>query len=71
MQTRLNIGGKFVDGTAGGTIEIASTADGTVLATGAEATAEDIDHAGPVARRAFPAETDVETPPGTPEPTKP
>ena len=71
MRTRLYIGGKFVDGTAGGTIEIASAADRTVSATVAEARTEDIDHAVPAARQAFPAESDVETPLGTPEPTQP
>ena len=43
MQTRLYIGGQFVDGLAGGTIEVINPADGTVLAEIAEARAEDID----------------------------
>jgi aldehyde dehydrogenase (NAD+) len=45
VQTRLYIGGQFVDGLAGGTIEVINPADGTVLATVAEARAEDIDRA--------------------------
>lgn len=55
MQTRLYIGGLFADGLAGGTIEVVSPADGTVLAEIAEARAEDIDRAVAVARQAFPA----------------
>ena len=43
MQTRPYIGGQFVDGLAGGTIEVINPADGTVLAAVAEARAEDID----------------------------
>ena len=45
MQTRLYIGGQFVDGLACGTIEVINPADGTVLAAVAEARAEDIDRA--------------------------
>jgi hypothetical protein len=45
VQTRLYIGGQFVDGLAGGTIEVINPADGTVLAAVAEARAEDIDRA--------------------------
>lgn len=55
MQTRLYIGGQFVDGLAGGTIEVINPADGTVLAEIAEARAEDIDRAVAAARQAFPA----------------
>lgn len=55
MQTRLYIGGQFVDGLAGGTIEVINPADGTVLAAVAEARAEDIDQAVAAARQAFPA----------------
>ncbi len=54
MQTRLYIGGLFVDGLAGGTIEVVNPADGTVLAEVAEARAEDIDRAVTAARQAFP-----------------
>jgi acyl-CoA reductase-like NAD-dependent aldehyde dehydrogenase len=45
VQTWLYIGGQFVDGLAGGTIEVINPADGTVLAAVAEARAEDIDRA--------------------------
>lgn len=55
MQTRLYIGGLFVDGLAGGTIEVVNPADETVLAEIAEARAEDIDRAVEAARQAFPA----------------
>jgi aldehyde dehydrogenase (NAD+) len=55
VQTRLYIGGLFVDGLAGGTIEVVNPADGTVLAEIAEARAEDIDRAVGAARQAFPA----------------
>jgi aldehyde dehydrogenase (NAD+) len=55
VQTRLYIGGQFVDGLAGGTIEVINPADGTVLAAVAEARAEDIDRAVAAARQAFPA----------------
>ncbi len=55
MQTKLYIGGQFVDGLAGATIEVINPADGTVLAAVAEARAEDIDRAVVVAQRAFPA----------------
>jgi len=40
VQTRLYIGGLFVDGLAGGTIEVVNPADETVLAEIAEARAE-------------------------------
>jgi aldehyde dehydrogenase (NAD+) len=55
VQTRLYIGGQFVDGMAGATIEIVNPADGTVLATVTEARAEDIDRAVTAAQQAFPA----------------
>jgi len=54
VQTRLYIGGEFVDGLAGGTIEVINPADGTVLALVAEARAEDIDRAVQAAQQAFP-----------------
>jgi aldehyde dehydrogenase (NAD+) len=55
VQTRLYIGGLFVDGLAGATIEVVNPADGTVLAEIAEARAEDIDRAVVAAHQAFPA----------------
>ena len=55
MQTKLFIGGEFVDGLAGGTIEVVNPFDGTVLADVAEARAEDVDRAVDAAARAFPA----------------
>jgi aldehyde dehydrogenase (NAD+) len=54
VQTKLYIGGEFVDGLAGGTIEVINPADGTVLASVAEARAEDIDRAVLAAQQAFP-----------------
>jgi aldehyde dehydrogenase (NAD+) len=55
MQTQLFIGGEFVDGLAGGTIEVTNPFDGTKLADIAEARAEDVDRAVEAAWRAFPA----------------
>src|SRR4051794_24328938 len=55
MQTKLFIGGEFVEGLAGGTIEVLNPFDGTKLADVAEARAEDVDRAVDAAARAFPA----------------
>jgi aldehyde dehydrogenase (NAD+) len=55
MQTKLFIGGEFVDGLAGGTIEVLNPFDGEKLADVAEARAEDVDRAVDAAARAFPA----------------
>src|ERR1700742_5047183 len=55
MQTKLFIGGEFVDGLAGGTIEVLNPFDGEKLADVAEARAEDVDRAVDVAAAAFPA----------------
>jgi aldehyde dehydrogenase (NAD+) len=55
MQTKLFIGGEFVDGLAGGTIEVVNPFDGEKLADVAEARAEDIDRAVDAASKAFPA----------------
>jgi aldehyde dehydrogenase (NAD+) len=55
MQTKLFIGGEFVDGLAGGTIEVMNPFDGEKLADVAEARAEDVDRAVDAAARAFPA----------------
>jgi aldehyde dehydrogenase (NAD+) len=55
MQTKLFIGGEFVDGLAGGTIQVINPFDQSVLAEVAEARAEDVDRAVDAAWRAFPA----------------
>ena len=55
MQTRLYIDGELTDGLAGREMDVINPADGTVLATVAEAGAEDIDRAVAAAQRAFPA----------------
>ena len=55
MQTKLFIGGEFVDGLAGGTIEVLNPHDQDKLADVAEARAEDVDRAVDAAARAFPA----------------
>ncbi|HEY6178838.1 MAG TPA: aldehyde dehydrogenase family protein, partial [Kofleriaceae bacterium] len=55
MQTKLFIGGEFVDGLAGGTIEVLNPFDQGKLADVAEARAEDVDRAVDAATRAFPA----------------
>jgi aldehyde dehydrogenase (NAD+) len=54
MQTKLFIGGEFVDGLAGGTIEVVNPFDQQTLAEVAEARAEDVDRAVDAAWRAFP-----------------
>jgi acyl-CoA reductase-like NAD-dependent aldehyde dehydrogenase len=55
MQTKLFIGGEFVDGIAGGTIEVLNPFDQSKLADVAEARAEDVDRAVDAAARALPA----------------
>ena len=55
MQTRLFIGGEFVDALEGGTIEVRNPHDGSLLAEVAEARAADVDLAVDAARAAFPA----------------
>jgi acyl-CoA reductase-like NAD-dependent aldehyde dehydrogenase len=54
VQSRLFIGGEFIDGLAGRTIEVVNPADASVLARVAEAGAEDVDRAVAAAQRAFP-----------------
>ena len=46
MQTRLFIGGEFVDAVDGGTVEVRNPHDGSLLAEVAEARAADVDLAG-------------------------
>ncbi|MGD9536203.1 MAG: aldehyde dehydrogenase family protein [Alphaproteobacteria bacterium] len=53
-QTKLFIGGQFVDALAGGTIDSINPHDGSVLAKVAEARAEDVDRAVEAAAKAFP-----------------
>jgi aldehyde dehydrogenase (NAD+) len=55
LQTRLFIGGEWVDALAGNELEVLSPFDNSVLAHVAEARAEDVDRAVEAARRAFPA----------------
>jgi acyl-CoA reductase-like NAD-dependent aldehyde dehydrogenase len=55
MQTRLLIGGEFVDGAARRTIEVLDPHDGSVIAEVAEAGAVDVDRAVAAAGRAFAA----------------
>jgi aldehyde dehydrogenase (NAD+) len=55
MQTKLFIGGEFVDALAGGTIEVINPFDQSKLADVAEGRAEDIDRAVDAATHAFPA----------------
>jgi acyl-CoA reductase-like NAD-dependent aldehyde dehydrogenase len=52
MQTKLFIGGEFVDGIAGGTIPVHNPYNGEVLCEIAEARAEDVDRAVDAARAA-------------------
>lgn len=55
LQTRLLIGGEWVDGVAGTTISVENPYDGSLIANVAEARAEDVDLAVAAAERAFPA----------------
>ncbi len=59
FQTRLFIGGEFVDALDGGTIECLNPHDNSRLAQVAEARANDIDRAVEAAQRAFPAWRDM------------
>lgn len=53
MQTRLLVGGEFVDPVDGGTIEVRDPHDGSLVAEVAEARAADVDRAVVAAQRAF------------------
>ena len=53
MQTRLFVGGRFVDGLDGATIEVRDPHDGSLLAEVAEARPADVDRAVEAAGRAF------------------
>ncbi|PYS40442.1 MAG: betaine-aldehyde dehydrogenase [Acidobacteria bacterium] len=55
METRLFIGGDFVDAVEGGRIPVINPHDNSLIAEVAEARAADIDRAVEAARRAFPA----------------
>jgi betaine-aldehyde dehydrogenase len=55
MQTKLFIGGAFVDAVEGGTISVLNPHDGTTICEIAEARAADVDKAVDAARAAFPA----------------
>ncbi len=54
VETRLFIGGEFVDAAAGGRIAVVNPHDGSELASIAEARAEDVDRAVEAAAAAFP-----------------
>jgi aldehyde dehydrogenase (NAD+) len=55
IETRLFIGGEFVDSVEGGRIEVLNPHDNSTLASISEARAADVDRAVEAARRAFPA----------------
>lgn len=55
IETRLFIGGEFVDAARGGRIVVANPHDNSTLAEISDATAPDIDRAVAAARKAFPA----------------
>jgi len=55
MQTKLFIGGEFVDAKAGGTIDVINPYDGSLICKIAEARAEDVDAAVSAAKAAYPA----------------
>ena len=59
MQTKLFIGGRFVDAADGATIRVVNPFDGSTLAEVAEAKAQDIDRAIAAAATAFPAWRDT------------
>src|SRR5215831_15215240 len=54
FQTRLFIGGEFVDAVEGGRIPVTNPHDNSLIAEVAEARAADIDRAVAAARKAFP-----------------
>ena len=55
IETRLFIGGEFVDAVEGGRIPVLNPHDNSLLAEISEATAKDVDRAVEAARKAFPA----------------
>lgn len=55
LQTRLLIGGEWVDGEAGTTIDVVNPYDGSLIASVAEAREADVERAVKAARAAFPA----------------
>jgi aldehyde dehydrogenase (NAD+) len=55
LQTKLFIGGEFVDALDGATMDVVNPFDGSVLAKVAEAKAADVDRAVDAAAKAFPA----------------
>jgi aldehyde dehydrogenase (NAD+) len=59
LQTRLLIGGEFIDAEAGGTIDVLNPHDNSKIAAVAEAREADIDKAVAAAAKAFPAWRDL------------
>lgn len=55
MQTRLFIGGEFVDSADGGELDVLDPHDASVITRIAEGTAEDVDRAVAAAHAAAPA----------------
>lgn len=55
LRNKLFIGGQWVDGAEGGTIDVVNPHDGSVITAIAEATAADVDRAVDAAQKAFPA----------------
>ncbi|MYK58183.1 MAG: aldehyde dehydrogenase family protein, partial [Rhodospirillaceae bacterium] len=55
MRNKLFIGGRWVDGVEGGTIDVINPHDGSVITAIAEARAADVDRAVEAAQKAFPA----------------
>ena len=55
IETRLFIGGEFIDSAEGGRIQVLNPHDNSVLAEVSEARKADVDRAVEAARRAFPA----------------
>src|SRR5690348_10702340 len=59
MQTKLFIGGKFVDAADGSTIDVVNPFDNSTICAIAEAKADDVDRAVAAATKAFPAWRDT------------
>ena len=55
LRNKLFIGGEWVDGVGGGTIDVINPHDGSVITAIAEATSADVDRAVEAAQKAFPA----------------
>ena len=60
MQTKLFIGGEFVDAADGGKIDVINPYDGSLICQIEEATGKDVDRAVDAAKAAYPAWRDMD-----------